>query len=100
MLFERSSSSVYLNKKSTVSSCSRLQCHENEQRDPLMEDDETDSPFVPHYDPIQWGWELTGFSKGRKTISASIHESWPSYSCSCLFNTILILIVNNKYHAN
>lgn len=73
MLFERSVHSVYSNEKSTLACYSRSQCFSNEQRDQMENEFGTDSVFPhPLYDPIQWEWELTGFSVGRGLVQITI----------------------------
>ena len=66
LLFERCSASKYSAEISTISCHSRSNCFNNEQLDLLDKEFSIDSnvSLPSGYDPIEWGWELTGFSIG------------------------------------
>lgn len=66
LVFERCAESKYSTEKSTLASYSRSCCFKNERLDELCKEFDVDNyPFLPPaYDPVEWGWELTGFSIG------------------------------------
>ena len=65
-MFERCAESKYSTEKSTLASHSRSCCFKNERVGELFKEFDVDncSSLPPAYDPVEWGWELTGFSVG------------------------------------
>lgn len=55
--------STYVDESSTMTCVSRSQCFELESKDKIDEEygDEVVHPPL-EYDPLAWGWELTGLS--------------------------------------
>ena len=72
LVFERYSESKYTGDMSAMSCNSRSCCFNNEQLDKLdkefgVVDGYSSLPLG--YDPVEWGWELTGFSIGIHVFS-------------------------------
>ena len=62
-VFERSVKSKYSLETSTKVCNSISQCYASEGQKKIEEECGTVSDAVPpQYDPLSWGWELTGFS--------------------------------------
>jgi hypothetical protein len=66
ILFERCAESKYSAEKSTLACASRRCCFQNERLDEIDKEFGVGNYLVvpAAYDPVEWGWELTGFSIG------------------------------------
>ena len=64
-IFERTVQSKYSDVTSTMTCSSRSQCFSMEEKDAIDREYGTVPNHPPmQYDPILWGWELTGLSVG------------------------------------
>ncbi|CAB4008630.1 5 nucleotidase, partial [Paramuricea clavata] len=71
LLFERCAESKYSAEKSTLACASRRCCFQNERLDEIDKEFGVDNYLVV---PVEWGWELTGFSTVQDNEEKSFIE--------------------------